>query len=185
LHIDNAHSVEVSNKAIMLIGLISDTHIPFDVKELPELSHVFHGVDLILHAGDIYQTYVLDQLEEIAPVLAASGDDDYGETLTDHRVRETHVLTIDGVTIWLFHEYRYSNWYKYEKLGKQAWVSSDNPPDVIVYGHFHRPDVKEGEFVLGITPGSATFPNYKHEPGTVGLLSIESGKSSAQIVQLS
>jgi len=169
---------------MMQIGLISDTHIPFDVKELPELCDVFKGVDLILHGGDIYYTSVLDQLEEIAPVLAARGDDDYGKTLADHRVRETHVLNLDGITIWLFHEYRYSNWYKYEKFGRQAWTSSEKPPDVLVYGHFHRPVIKECEYLLSVTPGSATFPNYKHEPGTVGLLTIDSGSASAQIIQL-
>jgi len=168
----------------MLIGLISDTHIPFDVKELPELKHVFGNVDLILHAGDIYYTSVLDQLENIAPVMAARGDDDYGKTLDDQRVKETHILTVDGVTIWLFHEYRYSEWYKYEKFGKQAWTSSETPPDVLIYGHFHRAIINEGEFVLSVTPGSATFPNYKREPGTVGLLNIESGVATAKIIQL-
>ncbi len=56
----------------MLIGLISDTHIPWAVKELPpEVGEAFRGVDLILHAGDIYSHAVLDELERIAPVLAA------------------------------------------------------------------------------------------------------------------
>jgi len=168
----------------MRIGLISDTHIPFDVKELPELNHVFRDVDLILHAGDIYYTSVLDQLETIAPVLAARGDDDYGKTLTDQRVKETHILTVEGVTIWLLHEYRYSEWYKYEKFGKEAWDRSEKPPDVLVYGHFHRASIKEGEFLLSVTPGSATFPNYKPIPGTVGLLTVDSGSAHAQILQL-
>ena len=61
----------------MRIGLISDTHIPHDAKAIPpQVKEVFRGVDLILHAGDIYLSSVLDELEEIAPVLAARGDDD-------------------------------------------------------------------------------------------------------------
>ena len=182
--IDNRHPIKVSSIGAMLIGLISDTHIPFDVKKLPELNHVFRDVDLILHAGDIYYTSVLDQLEEIAPVLAARGDDDYGKTLADPRVKETHVLEIDGVILWLFHEYRYSNWYKYEKYGIEAWTSAEKPPDILVYGHTHRAEIKEGKYVLGVTPGSATFPNYKHESGTVGILSTDSGRPSAKIIQL-
>ena len=61
----------------MRIGLISDTHIPDHADELPEqLKDAFRGVELILHAGDIYTIPVLDELEIIAPVLAAEGDDD-------------------------------------------------------------------------------------------------------------
>jgi putative phosphoesterase len=62
----------------MRIGLLSDTHIPDVAEKLPdELMEVFQGVDLILHAGDLYTPSVLDDLERIAPVLAALGDDDH------------------------------------------------------------------------------------------------------------
>ena len=61
----------------MLIGLLSDTHIPEATLYIPaQLQEVFKGVDMILHAGDLYTTWVLDQLENIAPVLAAEGDDE-------------------------------------------------------------------------------------------------------------
>ena len=63
----------------MLIGLISDTHIripghraglsSLTAEELPsEVKVAFTGVDLILHAGDIYTLPVLDDLETVAPV---------------------------------------------------------------------------------------------------------------------
>ena len=61
----------------MKIGLISDTHIREPSERLHEkVREVFQGVDLILHAGDIYNPSVLDELERMAPVLAAAGDDD-------------------------------------------------------------------------------------------------------------
>ena len=64
----------------MRIGLISDTHIPDIEKKIPfEIMHSFRGVDLILHAGDVYSPSVLDDLDCIAPVLVARGDDDVGE----------------------------------------------------------------------------------------------------------
>ncbi len=158
----------------MLIGLISDTHIPDHVKELPQqLKQVFHGVDLILHAGDIYVTSVLDELECIAPVLAAEGDDDYGEVLRDKRLKKEHILTVEGVTIWLCHQYEIWSWDKQE-----------NPPDVIVFGHSHKALLENHGDILRVNPGSPTFPHYKHELGTVGLLTVNSGKAEAQIIQL-
>ena len=84
----------------MLIGLVSDTHIPDHAKRLPdELKEAFRGVDLILHGGDIYSVSVLNELETIAPVLAAQGDDDTSFTASDNRVKLKHIIGIDGVTI--------------------------------------------------------------------------------------
>src|SRR5262249_7749204 len=63
----------------MDIGLISDTHIPEAMPELPvQIRQVFADTELILHAGDLHCFAVLDWLEEIAPVLAARGNGDSG-----------------------------------------------------------------------------------------------------------
>ncbi|MEK6714475.1 MAG: metallophosphoesterase family protein, partial [Candidatus Omnitrophota bacterium] len=38
----------------MLIGVISDTHIPQSADEIPQsVFSIFKGVDLIIHAGDL------------------------------------------------------------------------------------------------------------------------------------
>ena len=52
----------------MKIGLISDTHIPQACEHLPpEVFDAFRGVDLVMHAGDVYVNRVLDELSAIAP----------------------------------------------------------------------------------------------------------------------
>lgn len=159
----------------MRIGLISDTHIPDHADELPEqLKDAFRGVELILHAGDIYTISVLDELELIAPVLAAEGDDDPYTTASDRRVKIRHILNIDGTTIWLQHQRPWS------------WsTDSREAPDVIVCGHAHSTTISnlDGDILL-VNPGSATFPHYKHELGTVALLTVSAGKAEANIVQL-
>ena len=167
----------------MRIGLLSDTHIPEAEKELPsEVLEAFQGVDLILHAGDIYIPSVLDDLERVAPVLAARGDDDYGSTLTDERVKEKHILELEGKTLWLVHQrpyYLMSPWW-------QNRVSSgqDNVPDIIVFGHEHRTDVRYIDDVLFVNPGSPTFLHYLRGLGTVGFLDINSGGADASILRL-
>ncbi|MCI0782007.1 MAG: metallophosphoesterase family protein, partial [Chloroflexi bacterium] len=51
------------------VGVISDTHNPsVGVEPPPEVAIAFQGVDVILHAGDIYVPSCLDWLEAIAPV---------------------------------------------------------------------------------------------------------------------
>jgi hypothetical protein len=165
--------------------LLSDTHIPEAEKALPgEVMEAFRGVDLILHAGDIYIPSVLDELQQIAPVLAARGDDDYGAIEKDGRVKERHVITLDGQILWLIHERPYP--YMFPSL--QAKNSADKPdpdaPDVVVFGHAHSTFVGNSGGVLFVNPGSPTFLRYRRGLGTVGILSFDSGQAEAQILQL-
>ncbi len=168
----------------MLIGIISDTHIRIpgyrnNLGQLcatvfpPQIRDAFHGVDLILHAGDIYTLPILDELEHIAPVLASEGDDDPFEIMNDRRVKWRQVLTVEGVTIWLAHQHEV--WY---------WDRLEKPPDVLVFGHSHEAALEKDNGMLRLNPGSPTFPSYKPELGTVGLLTIKSGKAEARIIQL-
>jgi len=167
----------------MLIGLISDTHVRISghnvglstltTDELPrQVTETFRGVDLILHAGDIYSLPVLDELEKVAPVLAAEGDDDPFESVNDRRVSHQHMITVEGITIWLSH---YGQWPEYAKTP---------PPDVIVFGHSHRSSIEQNDGQLRINPGSPTFPKYQPIPGSVGFLEIKSGKVEPRILQL-
>ena len=162
----------------MRIGLISDTHIPEAAQELPsQIAEAFRGVELILHAGDIYIPSVLDDLERIAPVLVAKGDDDSSDMLKDKRVKGKHVLKLEGHTLWLIHERPYSYMYTSNQKGSDA-------PDIIVFGHEHATFVQRHGSILFVNPGSPTFLNYRCGLGTVGILNIDSDESEAQIVQL-
>ena len=167
----------------MLIGLVSDTHIrtpghhvnlsTLTTEGLPhQVKEAFQGVDLILHAGDIYSLPVLDELETVAPILASEGDDDPFESTNDRRVKPEQFITVEGVTIWLTH---YGVWQE---------SSSREVPDVIVYGHTHRSSLERNDGRLRINPGSATFPQYRSVLGTVAFLTIKAGKVEPRIVQL-
>lgn len=163
----------------MRIGLISDTHIPNVLPELPEqIAGAFRGVDLILHAGDIYELSVLDALEHTAPVLAALGDDDAWDMTKDKRVARKHVLQLEGHTLWLIHEKPYS------VMASPAYRQMDDCPDIVVFGHEHSAIVRHYGEVLFVSPGSATFPGYRHELGTVGILDLNSSRPETRIIQL-
>ena len=59
----------------MLVGLLADTHIPYRATKLPApILESLHGVDLILHAGDVDEPWALAPLQEIAPVYAVRGN---------------------------------------------------------------------------------------------------------------
>ncbi len=169
----------------MHIGLISDTHIPDHAPELPaQIKEVFRGVDMILHAGDVYIPSVLDELESIAPILAAEGDDDIGSILKDRRVKKEHLFTVEGLTIWLLHEFEIRSWDGRWDFEVKLWEKPGKHPDIIVYGHTHTAKLKNGVNALQINPGSPTLPGYRTQLGTVALLDIVEGKAEAKIVQL-
>lgn len=166
----------------MRIGLLSDTHVPEAPRLWPEIFRAFEGVDLILHAGDIVMSKVLDDLERVAPVLAAQGnhDDHLGG---DPRVLPLHVLELEGHTLALVH--------RFEPLSAglpmlSRYYLGGLLPDVVVYGdsHMDRIDVLDG--TLCINPGSPTLPrNQSPRLGYVGFLTLERGRTpQAEIVHL-
>ena len=160
----------------MRIGLISDTHL-FSGEKLPnQVFHAFADVELILHAGDIFVPSVLDELEAVAPVLAASGNgtrDPNG----DPRVKDNHIITIEGISLGLIHN-----------LGV-PWLTIgqvfDSNIDIVVFGDTHIATIGDYKGTILVNPGSTTFPNYwKRELGTVAILDINRGKAEPRIIQL-
>jgi len=165
------------------IGLISDTHIPRDAKAIPPHVHqAFKGVELILHAGDIYVFPVLDELEKIAPVIAARGNGDW-DLPPDSRLGTNCIIKIGGLTLGLSHALHYWGILNYpikELIEKQF----NQPLDIVVVGDTHYTMVEWHDGVLIINPGSPTLPLQHSGLGTVGILEITGGKPTASIVQL-
>src|SRR5512132_1554661 len=78
------------------VGLISDTH----GLVRPEVHTALAGVELILHAGDVGDDAILDELETIAPVRAVYGNTDAPGR---PRLRESLALVLGGVRIHVSH----------------------------------------------------------------------------------
>ncbi len=178
----------------MRIGLISDTHIPEACEHLPpEVFDVFRGIDLVMHAGDVYINRVLDELAEIAPVIAALGNGDEGldghhfhlET-GDDRVREAHLLEIEGVRIGLVHSIPTPDETSDAVFHNAMHRHFGGRVDVVVIGHSHIEGVVRFGSTLVVNPGSATLPrNLVGVPGTVGILEIsQGGRVHAEIIRL-
>ena len=169
----------------MRIGLLSDTHMPEVISTLPpQVGDAFSGVDLILHGGDTYTTSVLDELEAIAPVLAAAGDDDYGEFLRDRRVKNRHILKFGPVTLWLAHERPYLHAFRRDGPGKPHPEDQSSTPDIVIFGHGHRPIIQRSGDILYVSPGSLTLPNYRKDFGTLGLLTVGPHEIEVTLFQL-
>ena len=177
----------------MRIGIISDTHIPEACEHLPPaVFEVFRGVDLVMHAGDVYINRVLDELAKIAPVIAALGNGDEGLDghahkldTEDDRVREAHLLEIDGMRIGLVHAIPTPDETSHQVFLNAMHRHFGGPMDVIVQGHSHCEGIVRYGDTLVVNPGSATLPrNLVNIPGTVAILEILNGAASAEIIKL-
>lgn len=173
----------------MRIALVSDTHVPTSIRRVPEaLLEAVRGVDRILHAGDLIEYAVFEQLDAIAPTTAVSGNMDPPELKT--KLRDRELLQIAGRTIGLSHGHqrhalqdRYIA-FSYDDpefdLFYQAMVTQLPGAEIIVFGHFHQPVVKHWNDVLFINPGSIAPP---HRRPTCALLDLRD-EIDVRIVEL-
>jgi len=160
-----------------IIGLISDTHVPSRAKQIPKMVFkIFENADYIIHAGDIVELSVIDELEELVPVLAVYGNMD------SHKVSgalpRINSLKIFNWKIGVMHD-------PISPFGRQKIreIASQNKFDVFVYGHTHSPKIKWEGKRLYINPGSPTDPDrpYMNKP-SVGLLTISKNEIKPEIV---
>ena len=180
----------------MRIGIISDTHTPSTGKEPPpQVAQVFRGVDLILHAGDIYTRSCLDWLERIAPVLAVEHRGPYYQG--DPRVAEKQVVELEGFSLGLIHEMALPGLvgevfpgaiaagFPLEKSVPEAFHQIfGKTVNIVVFGHTHYALVEEHQGVLVINPGSATLPKHVRKLGTVAILELTGNGPRTQLVNL-
>lgn len=141
----------------MLIGVISDTHMPSRARELPSsLVESLRAVDLILHAGDLTSVEVLDFLRTLAPVEAVCGNVDSPEVLRVLPARK--VIQAESFRIGLVH----GDGPGASTIERARRAFDD--VDCIVFGHSHSPTVGEYRSVLMVNPGSPTDPRREPRP---------------------
>ena len=131
----------------MKIGLLSDTHSFIDEKVISFLSEC----DEILHAGDIGNLAVIEQLERIAPVRAVFGNIDGTEIR--QRYREKERFSVEDVEIFMIHIGGYPGNYSREAYHE---IRTD-PPKIFISGHSHILKVMfdKKNNLLHINPGAA------------------------------
>lgn len=155
----------------MKIGIISDTHGLLRA----QVFDVFAGVEHILHAGDVGDADILTELEAIAPVTAVWGNVD-GMDLRG-RVPEVARLELGGVRIAMLHGMQLGS----PTPEKAAAAHPDT--GLVIFGHSHRPLVRQVGTVLAVNPGSAGPRRFK-DPVTVALAELAYGRATARLVDL-
>lgn len=143
----------------MRIGLIADTHGLLR----PEALRALEGVELILHAGDVGGSSILERLAQVAPVRAVCGNVDPADSLP-----AAIDVELEGVRVHVSHGHELGSPTP-EKL-----AASYGDAGVIVYGHTHRALMRRVGATLVVNPGSAGPRRFDLTP-SVALLDLPAG----------
>lgn len=153
-----------------LAVVIADTHIPYRARTLPRsLVPHLERADLVLHAGDLMDFALLDELGAYAPVEAVRGNMDPED------LPETLELEFGGVRVAMIHDSGL-------KQGRRDRMRRRFPDArVVVFGHSHIPLLEDEDGFMLLNPGSPT--DRRRQPRhTFALLRVEGGEARAEIL---
>lgn len=149
-----------------MIGVLSDTHGLLREEAKSRLT----GCDLILHAGDVGDPWILRELEQIARVVAVRGNVDTG--FWARALPREEYVEADGHQICVVHD-----------LGTLSLDPAAAGFDAVVYGHSHKPAAEWKDAVLYLNPGSAG-PQRFHLPVSLALLHLEAERLVPEFITL-
>lgn len=147
----------------MRVGVLSDTHNLLR----PRVLELLAGCERILHAGDVGDLPVLEQLRRIAPVEAVRGNTDAGPVAAT--LPETLAGDLSGLPFRMVHR---------REDVDPAWISQAR---LLVFGHSHRPELSWQGRCLLLNPG-ACGPRRFHLPLTLAILEVADNRIVPEIL---
>ncbi|WP_137756678.1 metallophosphoesterase family protein [Agrococcus sp. SGAir0287] len=161
--------------------LLSDTHLPVRATALQDqVWGLVDDVDVVVHAGDWVHVDLLDALEARAARLVGVAGNNDGDALWA-RLGEVARVTVEDVRIAVVHETGAAAGRE-RRCDARFGAASDEPCDVLVFGHSHIPwdSTTPGGLRL-LNPGSPT--DRRRQPvGTVMLATIDGATIDVELV---
>jgi uncharacterized protein len=148
------------------LGVISDTHGLLR----PEAVAALRGSDLIIHAGDVGNPAVIDQLRGVAPTFVVRGNVDKGDWAAS--LPMTELVDVGGRWFFVLHE-----------IAQLDVDPATAGFAAVVFGHSHVPSIETREGVLFLNPGSAGPRRFKL-PITVARVTVSGQQLVPEIVEL-
>jgi putative phosphoesterase len=158
----------------MKVAVISDTHtMGMSRTPPPSVWPYLESADHILHAGDVCDTALLQEMQALAPVTVVMGNCD-PPGVRDWGALDAAQIELGGVLIGMIHDSgsRQRRWERMRDLFPAARV--------VVFGHSHLPWSEDRDGLLLMNPGSPTWKRQAPFP-SMGLLWIEDGEVDPEI----
>jgi putative phosphoesterase len=159
----------------MKVAVIADTHTSATQRPVPAGAWPYlESSDHILHAGDVTDPRLLDELASLAPVTVVMGNCD-GPDVRDWGATDDVVLELDDVPVAMIHDSGL-NPGRRERMRKRFPGAR-----VVVFGHSHQPVSEDDDVLLLFNPGSATWKR-KAPFTSMGLLWIDGDRVEGEVV---
>ncbi|MBD3271692.1 MAG: YfcE family phosphodiesterase [Elusimicrobia bacterium] len=158
------------------LGVISDTHAYNGGALSSDIKKIFEGADGIIHAGDLTDYPILQELEHIATVWAVYGNMDTDQLKKE--LPERRIIEWEGKRIGVIHGAKLTRGDPRDILP----VFVGDQIDCLIFGHSHQPFNQIIKGILCFNPGSPAGL-YDYSP-SIGTLRIEEGKIIAEHIVL-
>lgn len=158
----------------MKVAVLADTHTRGMTRTVPMGAWPYlETADHILHAGDVLDTALLDELKALAPVTVVMGNCDTLE-VRDWGASEMTDIELGDISIGMIHD-------SGPRDGRRARMKKLFPnARVVVFGHSHLPMNEDDGDLLLLNPGSPTWKRQAPYP-SMALLWIEDGEIAAEV----
>ena len=169
-------SLALNDQGALRLAIVADTHSHPHPKAIERLTAL--SADAILHAGDIGELAVLDQLAKVAPVIAVRGNiDERAPHLPDVVTIDVRSAGESAMKILLLHIAVYGPRVRADA----ARLAAANGAKLIVCGHSHVPFIGRDRGLTVFNPGSIG-PRRMRLPILFGVLEIAAAKLSLRHV---
>ncbi len=148
-----------TDKEELLIGLLSDTHVPQSTDILPDVvldDFKKRNVDYVFHTGDFTSFKVYEKLIEIFgsdKVVAVRGNMDFDSNIKQ-TLPENLEFKIYDFKVLMFHGMGGPNIIIKRLIKKLDLLNSGF--DIVIFGHTHRPVNEKSNGILFFNPGTTT-----------------------------
>ena len=137
---------------LVTVGILSDSHGFLD----PRIAETVNQCDYIVHAGDIFNAHVLEQLKPKIEMIVVAGNNDYPGLWKDEEIAIVaalplkNKLELPGGIIAVEHGHRLGNHPEHDQLRKDHAEAR-----LVVYGHTHHRTIDLDAKPWVVNPGAS------------------------------
>jgi putative phosphoesterase len=148
----SAHPTISMNNKKVTVGILSDSHGYLD----PGIKDTVNQCDYIVHAGDIFNANILEQLQPKKELIAVAGNNDFpafwdaSEEDVVKSLPKNNKLELPGGLLVVEHGHRLGNMPDHDDFRVDHADAR-----LIVYGHTHRRVVDQKEYPWVVNPGAS------------------------------
>ncbi len=134
------------------VGILSDSHGFLD----PRVAEVVNQCDYIVHAGDIFNAHVLEQLKPKKELITVAGNNDYDSFWSEEEVDIVNTLPhenqlqLPGGLLVVEHGHRLGN-----HPAHQQFRDDHQDARLVVYGHTHHRIIDQDTTPWVVNPGAS------------------------------